>query len=92
MSRKGVFPYEYISDLKKLDDKILASQEWFYNFLTVILLGGYERCSSVKHYYIVLYLQSDVLILTGVFENFGILCLEVNKLDPRNCATAPSFS
>ncbi|KAL9884631.1 uncharacterized protein ACN427_011393 [Glossina fuscipes fuscipes] len=102
MSRRGVFPYDYVSDIKKLDDPILPSRECFYNYLSDRECSDADynfartvwdalKCQPLKDY-MVLYLESDVLILTDVFENFRILCLEIYKLDPCNYVTAPSLS
>src|SRR5271163_4427875 len=39
-----------------------------------------------------LYLKSDVLLLTDVFENFRKTCLEYYKLDPCHYISAPGLS
>ena len=36
-----------------------------------------------------LYMDSDVLLLTDVFENFSDTCLNIYKLDPAHFFTAP---
>ena len=38
LSRKGVYPYDYVDCLKKLDEAILPQKEAFYSKLTVKVL------------------------------------------------------
>lgn len=39
-----------------------------------------------------LYLRSDILLLSDVFENFRQTCLRYYKLDPAHCFTSPGLS
>jgi hypothetical protein len=39
-----------------------------------------------------LYLRTDVLLLTDIFENFRNLCMENFELDPSHYLTLPSFT
>ena len=36
-----------------------------------------------------LYVQSDILLLTDVFENFRNMCLEIHEPDPAKFLSAP---
>ena len=36
-----------------------------------------------------MYVQSDILLLTNVFENFRNVCLEIYELDPAKFISAP---
>ena len=36
-----------------------------------------------------LYVQSDLLLLTNLFENFRNICLEIYELDSAKCLPAP---
>ena len=39
-----------------------------------------------------LYVQSDILLLAEVFENFRNICLEIYELDPAKFLSAPGLS
>ena len=39
-----------------------------------------------------MYLQSDTLLLTDVFENFRNKCIEIHKLDPAHFLSAPGLA
>ena len=39
-----------------------------------------------------LYVQSDTLLLAGVFENFRNMCIKVYKLDPAHFLSAPGLA
>jgi len=49
------------------------------------------NCKTFKDYHM-LYLQSDTLLLTDVFENFRATCLDTYKLDPVHYFTSPGLS
>ena len=46
----------------------------------------------VKADYHDLYVQSDTLLLAGVFENFRNKCIEIYKLDPPHFVSAPRLA
>jgi len=92
--QKGVFPYNYITSLQVLDETSLPSLEHFYNDLTKcsITEGEYEfaqkvwkffKCTTLKDYLLV-YLVTDVLTLSDVFESFRSNCIEYYELDPSH--------
>ncbi|XP_030767535.1 uncharacterized protein LOC115891247 [Sitophilus oryzae] len=99
---KGVFPYSYVDSFSKLDDTKLPPIDGFYNELRkeAIKQGDYERALNVWNLfkcqtlgeYSDIYLKSDVLLLTDVFENFREVCLQTYGLDPCQYFTAPSLS
>ena len=102
MRRKGVFPYDYLNSFSKLSEKQLPSRHLFYNSLNdeECSIADYEfaqqvwqsfNCQSLSDY-LKLYLESDVVILADVFENFRNICHEIYKLDPINYVTAPAIS
>lgn len=102
LTRKGVYPYEYVSDWSKLQETSLPSRDDFYNKLTDshISDADYQHAEvvwctfSIKTLgeYCDLYLKTDVLLLTEVFENFRQICIDAYELDPCQYVTAPGLS
>ena len=102
LTDKGVYPYDYFDDFKKFEETSLPPIEEFYSKLTEedIKEEHYERAKKVwKHFniknlgeYHDLYLMTDVLLLTDVFENFRNQCLIDYELDPAHYYTLPNFS
>ncbi|CAB4009241.1 Gastrula zinc finger [Paramuricea clavata] len=100
--QKGIFPYEYLDSISKLDSEGLPSKDKFYSSLyeSEVKDEDYERAQKVwDHFgmktmrdYHDLYLETDVLLLADVFENFRKTCLENYKLDPAHYISAPSLS
>ena len=102
LTDKGVYPYDYFTSFDKLRDKQLPPKEKFYSNLTESNIEDDEYESAQKiweHFgirnlgqYHDLYLRTDVLLLTDVFENFRDLCLEYYGLDPAHYFTLPNFA
>ena len=102
VSRKGVYPYEYMDSFNKFDEKQLPSKESFYSSLKDehISDDDYKHAQTVwkslkiKNMgdYHDLYLKTDVLLLADVFENFRKTCLEYYNLDPCHYFTSPGLS
>ncbi|XP_065203746.1 uncharacterized protein LOC135833867 [Planococcus citri] len=102
MRMKGVFPYEFTDCEEKLKLEHLPSQDQFYSKLTKSGIANeeYKRAENIwskfdcKNLgdYSDLYLKTDVLLLTDVFENFRDLCLDTYKLDPAQYYTSPGLS
>ena len=101
-TRKGVFPYDYITDSSKFLEKQLPSQKDFYNTLNEEKLPNTDY-DHAKHMwqtfniqnlgeYHDLYLKTDVLLLADVFENFRDMCLNCYKLDAAHYITAPGLA
>ena len=100
--RKGVYPYEYMDSLHRFDETSLPPIDKFYSSLAQKSISeeNYEfarqvwkefGCKNLGDYHD-LYLKSDVLLLTDVFESFIELCLREYKLDPTHYVSLPSFS
>jgi len=100
--RKGVFPYEYMDTIEKLDEPHLPAKELFFNKLkqAEITDPDYEHaqkiwtefnCKNMRDY-MNLYLKTDVLILCDIFENFRLFSLQHYFLDPAHFVSAPQLS
>ncbi|XP_060855571.1 uncharacterized protein LOC132933276 [Metopolophium dirhodum] len=102
VTRKGVFPYEYVDSWSKLDNAFLPSKLEFYNSLTDEQISDedYRHAKNVWNTFDVktlgeysdLYLKTDVTILADVFENFRDICLSTLRIDPAHYMTAPGFA
>ena len=100
--RKGVYPYDYVDRLDKLAETQLPPKEAFYSRLSGDNISDedYEHaqnvweafdCKILKDYHD-LYLKSDVILLTDVFETFRDLCMTNYELDPAWYYTAPGLA
>ncbi|XP_076300587.1 uncharacterized protein LOC143218904 [Lasioglossum baleicum] len=102
LTRKGVFPYDYLASYDKLNDTCLPPREAFYNRLNGSEISDvdYLHANTVWSRFTIqtlgeysdLYLKLDVLLLADVFENFRDDCLENYKLDPAHYFTLPGFA
>ena len=100
--KKGVFPYEYMDDLKNFNEILLSEKEEFYSNLSIddITDADYMHAKSVckdfnlknlgEHRH--LYLKSDRLLLVDVFENFRKLHLKIYHLDPTKFLSSPGLA
>ena len=90
--RKGVFPYEYISNDDRLLETKLPEQHHFYSELKGEHISDEEyqfalnlfktaKCKTINDY-MKLYLLVDVLLLLEVFEKFRDTMFKDYKLDP----------
>ena len=101
MIRKGVYPYDYMDSFNKFEEK-LPKKEEFYSILNDEHISDedYQHAQNVWNKFNLknmgeyhdLYLQSDILLLADVFENFRKTCLEHYKLDPCHYFTSPGLS
>ena len=102
LTRKGVYPYDYVSSLDKLSETQLPPKEEFYSKLNdediseedyqhAIKVWNTFECKTIRDYHN-LYLKSDVLLLADVFENFRKTCLKHYKLDPVHYYTSPGLA
>ena len=101
LSRKAVYPYEYLDDWRRLFETLLPEKEDFYSH--VIMEGitdadysyGKRVCKDFEvnsfGEYHNLYFQSDTLLLVDIFENFWNTCLEIYELDPARFPFAPGL-
>ena len=100
--RKGVFPYDWFDNFGKLSSTSLPPKETFHSVLndSDISIEDYIHAQkvwktfnmkTVRDYHD-LYLKSDVLLLSDVFENFRDVCLDNYRLDPIFYYTAPGLA
>ena len=102
MKRKGVYPYDYMDSTIRFNETELPSIENFYSQLTDsdISEDDYRHAKDVWNTFNLknmgeyhdLYLQTDILLLVDVFENFRKTCLTYYKLDPLHYISASSLS
>ena len=100
--RKGVYPYEYIDEWDKFNEKIIPSKESFYSNLTLenISETDYAHANNVFKTlninnlgeYHDLYARSDTLLLADIFENFREPCLKNYELDPAHFVSLPGLA
>ena len=102
LTRKGVYPYDYVSSFEILSEEKLPPIEKFYSKLNdeYITESDYQhainvwdtfKCKTIRDYHN-LYLTSDVLLLADVFENFRKTCMYNYKLDPAHYYTSPGLA
>jgi len=102
MTRKGVYPYEYMNDALKFEETELPGIKNFFSKLTnsEISFDDYNHAKRVwdafeiknLHEYHDLYLLTDTILLADFFEHFRRFSLENYKLDPVHYYTAPGLS
>ena len=102
VKRKGVYPYEYMDSLERLNETKLPPKEAFYSKLMGegISNEDYEHAKKVWEVFDMktlqdyhdLYNETDVLLLADVFENFRKICLNNYNLDPAHYFTAPGLA
>ena len=102
MTRKGVYPYDYMDSFEKFNKTELPTKEEFYSILNNEHITDEDYCHAQKVWntfqlqtmgeYHNLYLKSDILLLADVFENFRKTCLQYYKLDPCHYFTSPGLS
>ena len=100
--RKGVYPYEYMTDSTKFAEESLPPIDEFFSRLydEGISETDYERAQEVWQEFQIknmqeyhdLYLKTDVLLLADVFENFRKVSMDNYGLDCCHYYTAPGLS
>jgi hypothetical protein len=100
--RKGVYPYDHMDCVEKFEESTLPPKESFYNVLNDEQVSDEDyahatsvfnsfACQNMGDYHD-LYLMSDVILLTDVFENFRSVCLKAYNLDPCHFYTSPGLA
>ena len=96
LTRKGIYPYEYVDSSEKFAERQLPPKEAFYSSLygSGISDEDYAHAHNVWQTFGItnlreyhdLYLLTDVLLLSDIFENFRELTIKFYKLDSA-CTT-----
>ena len=102
MLRKGRYPYEHMDKWEKFNETSLPGKEEFYSNLNMedIADADYMHAKRVckdleiKNLgeYHDLYLRSDTLLLTGVFENNIKMRLEIYQLNLAKIPSVPRLA
>ena len=106
MRHNGVYPYEYMDNWERFKETRLPTKEAFYSKLNIegISEKDYEHAQLVRNIITVtdyektlggyhdVYLETDVLLLANVLENFRNTYLEHYQLDPARFYTAPGLA
>ena len=89
--RKCFYPHEYMDSWEKFDETTLPAKEAFYSSLNLENIGceDYSHAQKVWDVFEIrklgeyhdLYVQTNTLFLSDVFQNFRDMCLEIYKLD-----------
>lgn len=104
--RKGVYPYEFMDSMDKLNLTELPKYDDFHSKLSGnISKSDYEFAQKLWNYfkkknngnwtlkdYHLLYLQLDVILLADVYDNFREMCYKNYGLDPIHFVSAPHLS
>ena len=100
--RTGVYPYEYMDNWERFDETSLADKESFYSSLNMENIDDidYRHGNNVfkkfklknlgEHHD--LYVQSDTLLLTDVFEDFRNTYIKVYEFDPAHFVSLPGLA
>jgi len=102
MIRKGIYPYEFMTDPSKFEETKLPPKAAFYSQLSESHITDAEYtfaqkiykefgCKNLRDYHN-LYLKSDVTLLADVFQSFRTLSLNIYQLDPAHYHTLPALS
>jgi len=100
LTRKGVFPYEYIDCVEKLEETCFPPRDSFYSSLTGDTVSENDYVHAVNVWqrfsihmlgeYSNLYFKTDVLLLADIFRDS---CLRASyELDPAYYYTLPGFT
>ena len=100
--RKSIYPYEHMDDWSRFDEEQLPDESDFSSGLNMEEISGFDYRHAEKVFnefniknfgeYHDLYVQSDTLLLTDVFESFRNMCIKVYGLDPVDFLSAPGLA
>jgi len=91
LSRKGVYPYEYMNSWTRFEETNFPDKKEFYSSLHDKQISDEDYdygkkifkslCTNIGDYHDI-YLMTDCLLLACVFENFRTIALKNYKLEP----------
>ena len=100
--RKVIYPHEYMDCGNKFNQDKLPPMNNFYSESTMENITNSDNRHAQRVFktfnnknlgdYHDIYVQSDVLLLADVFQNFRNQCLKTYDLDPANFLTLPSLA
>jgi hypothetical protein len=99
---KGIYPYRWVDSIEKFKETSLPSIEWFDNDLTgekcsedrynkALEVWNTLECKTFGDYHMA-YLESDVVLLAEVFENYRQTCMKMFGLDPIRFVSVQSMT
>ena len=100
--QKGIFPYNYLTNIDKLKETSLPHQSHFHDDINDCDVSDKDyafaqevwkefRCKTFGDY-LYIYLLADCLLLADCFENFRKRCIQSYQLDPAHYFSNPHFS
>ena len=100
--RKGAYPYEYMTSWEKFKETKLPPKEAFHSNLNMSDISEYDykhaqrvwkefKLKNLGEYHD-LYLKTDMLLLSNMFEKFRNDCLKHFKLDLAHFYTSPGLA
>ena len=102
LTRKGVYPYEYINSLDRFNETQLPPIDAFYSNLNMSLISkdDYQHAQRVWGEFGIhnlgdyhdLYLRTNVVLQANMYEAFRDTCLKHYKLDPAHIYTSPGLA
>ena len=100
LTRKGIYPYEYMSSWDRFEEPQLPPIEAFYSELNMFLISSddYQHAQRVWKEFRILSLGEyhdfwlRTVLLANVYEVFRDTCLQHYKLDPAHFCTSPGLA
>ena len=100
--RKVIYPYKYADTWERFSEISLPRKEDFYSNLNMEGISDidYRHANNVFKVFKLenlgdyhdLYVQSDTLLLSDVFNNFRDMCLKEYELDPAHFLSLPGLA
>ena len=102
LTRKGVYPYEYVNSWDRFNETQLPPIDAFCSNLNMSSISedNYQHAQKVWEEFGIrylgdyhdLYLRTDVVLLANVYEAFKDTCLRHYSLDPAHFYTSPGLA